>query len=64
MPGTDENQVGGVRGMRVLIACEESQTDCMAFRALGHEAYSMALKVLRRCEDDKELAGRLRRIAE
>lgn len=26
--------------MPVLIACEESQTECMAFRALGHEAYS------------------------
>ena len=26
--------------MKVLIACEESQTVCMAFRALGHEAYS------------------------
>lgn len=26
--------------MRVLIACEESQTECMAFRALGHDAYS------------------------
>lgn len=26
--------------MRVLIACEESQTECTAFRALGHEAYS------------------------
>lgn len=26
--------------MLVLIACEESQTECMAFRALGHEAYS------------------------
>lgn len=26
--------------MRVLIACEESQTECMAFRAKGHEAYS------------------------
>lgn len=25
--------------MRVLIACEESKTECMAFRALGHEAY-------------------------
>ena len=24
--------------MRVLIACEESQTECTAFRALGHEA--------------------------
>ena len=26
--------------MRVLIACEESQTVCKAFRDLGHEAYS------------------------
>lgn len=26
--------------MPVLIACEESQTECMAFRALGIEAYS------------------------
>ena len=26
--------------MRVLIACEESQEVCKAFRALGHEAYS------------------------
>ena len=26
--------------MRVLIACEESQAVCIAFRARGHEAYS------------------------
>lgn len=26
--------------MKVLIACEESQTECKAFRALGYEAYS------------------------
>ena len=26
--------------MRVLVACEESQRVCSAFRALGHEAYS------------------------
>lgn len=26
--------------MRVLIACEESQTVCKAFRERGHEAYS------------------------
>ena len=26
--------------LRVLIACEESQTVCKAFRKLGHEAYS------------------------
>lgn len=29
--------------MRVLIACEESQTVCKAFRALGHEAISCDL---------------------
>lgn len=28
------------RNMKVLIACEESQTVCKAFRAKGHEAYS------------------------
>lgn len=26
--------------MRVLVACEESQEVCKAFRALGHETYS------------------------
>ena len=26
--------------MRILVACEESQTVCKAFRELGHEAYS------------------------
>ena len=26
--------------MKGLIACEESQTVCKAFRAAGHEAYS------------------------
>lgn len=26
--------------MKVLVACEESQTVCKAFRAIGHEAYS------------------------
>ena len=29
--------------MKVLIACEESQTVCKAFRAKGHEAYSKEL---------------------
>lgn len=32
--------VEGAREMKVLIACEESQTVCKAFRARGHEAYS------------------------
>lgn len=26
--------------MKVLVACEESQRTCMAFRERGHEAYS------------------------
>lgn len=26
--------------MRVLVACEESQAVCLAFRERGHEAYS------------------------
>jgi len=30
--------------MRTLIACEESQAVCLAFRALGHEAYSADLQ--------------------
>lgn len=30
--------------MRVLIACEESQEVCKAFRALKHEAYSCDIK--------------------
>ena len=30
--------------MKVLIACEESQTVCKAFRELGHEAYSCDLQ--------------------
>lgn len=30
----------GVTVMKVLVACEESQEVCKAFRAKGHEAYS------------------------
>lgn len=30
--------------MRVLVACEESQTVCKAFRERGHEAYSCDLQ--------------------
>jgi len=30
--------------MRILVACEESQTVCKAFRKLGHEAYSCDLQ--------------------
>ena len=35
--------------MRVLVACECSQTVCKEFRALGHEAYS--------CDIEKEYGG-------
>ena len=35
----NEPPAGG-RSMKVLVACEESQEVCKAFRALGHEAYS------------------------
>lgn len=31
--------------MRILVACEESQTVCKAFRARGHEAYSADIQV-------------------
>ena len=30
--------------MRVLVACEESQEVCKAFRELGHEAFSCDLQ--------------------
>ena len=33
-----------MNGLKVLIACEESQTTCKAFRELGHEAYSCDLQ--------------------
>lgn len=34
--------------LTVLIACEESQAECMAFRELGHEAYSCDIQPCRR----------------
>ena len=30
--------------LKVLVACEESQRVCMAFRELGHEAYSADMR--------------------
>lgn len=30
--------------LHVLIACEESQAECCAFRDLGHEAYSCEIQ--------------------
>lgn len=32
----------------VLIACEESQAECMAFRELGHKAFSCDIKMCRK----------------
>lgn len=37
-----------MRHLNVLIACEESQSECFAFRALGHNAFSCDLQVHRR----------------
>ena len=36
-----------MRPLYVLIACEESQAECIAFRALGHIAYSCDIKPCR-----------------
>ena len=33
--------------LTILIACEESQAECMAFRELGHEAYSCDIQPCR-----------------
>lgn len=37
---TRTEREGNYMGMKILVACEESQTVCKAFRELGHEAYS------------------------
>lgn len=36
------------RILYILVACEESQAECMAFRALGHEAFSCDVQPCRR----------------
>lgn len=36
------------RKLYVLVACEESQAECSAFRALGHEAFSCDIQPCRR----------------
>ena len=43
MDDVKSGELGGHKAsgkLRVLVACEESQEVCKAFRALGHEAYS------------------------
>lgn len=37
-----------MRHLNVLIACEESQVECRAFRELGHKAYSCDIQKCRR----------------
>lgn len=37
-----------MRHLNVLIACEESQAECEAFRKLGHKAYSCDVQMCRR----------------
>lgn len=37
-----------MKHLNVLIACEESQAECIAFRALGHKAYSCDIQKCRR----------------
>lgn len=36
-----------MKHLNVLIACEESQAECRAFRALGHHAYSCDIQPCR-----------------
>ena len=36
-----------MRHLNVLIACEESQAECQAFRELGHKAYSCDIQPCR-----------------
>lgn len=43
--------------MRILIACEESQTVCKAFRARGHEAYSCDIQECSGGEPDWHIMG-------
>lgn len=43
--------------MKVLIACEESQTVCKAFRALGHEAYSCDVQEPSGCRPEWHILG-------
>lgn len=44
------------RTLNVLIACEESQAECMAFRHLGHRAFSCDLQKAR-FRDDWHIQG-------
>lgn len=43
--------------MKVLIACEESQRVCIAFRKLGHEAYSCDIQEPSGCHPECHILG-------
>lgn len=43
--------------MKVLIACEESQTVCKAMRAKGHEAYSCDIQECSGCHPEWHILG-------
>lgn len=48
--------------MKVLIACEESQEVCKAFRAKGHEAYSCDIQVCSGCHPEWHIMGDVLRL--
>lgn len=43
--------------MRILVACEESQAVCVAFRNLGHEAYSCDIQDCSGCHPEWHIIG-------
>lgn len=43
--------------MKILIACEESQRVCLAFRRKGHEAYSADLQECSGCHPEYHIKG-------
>lgn len=43
--------------MKVLVACEESQEVCKAFRAKGHEAYSCDIQEPSGCHPEWHILG-------
>lgn len=50
--------------MRVLVACEESQEVCKAFRALGHEAYSCDIQEPSGGHPEWHILGDVRKVLE
>ena len=46
-----------MKQLKVLIACEESQTSCLAFRELGHEAFSCDIQPCSGCHPEWHILG-------